>query len=96
MNSLTVSGFVSAIDAMHGATASLVARERVREQFEGETVWEGEVLAFELEGHPTANRCYAWEVDGEVTAVLAEGPVESAVDAVRASIMADEDAAQGA
>ena len=32
--------------------------------------------------------CYAWEVDGEVTAVLHTGPVESPQDAVRASIMA--------
>ncbi len=46
------------------------------------------MLEFELEGHPTAARCYAWEVDGVVTAVLGEPPVESPQDAVRASIMA--------
>ncbi len=50
--------------------------------------WEGEVLVFDLEDHPTAPRCYAWEVDGEVTAVLHQGSVKSARDAVRASIMA--------
>ena len=47
-------------------------------------------LALALLTHPTATRCYAWEVDGEVTAVLEAGPVRSAQDAVRASIMADE------
>ena len=47
------------------------------------------MLAFELDGHPTASRCFAWEVDGQVTAVLAEGPVQTAQDAVRASIMSD-------
>jgi hypothetical protein len=53
-------------------------------------VWEGDVLIFELFGHPKATTCYAWEVDGQVTAVLGVAPVRSAVDAVRASIMADE------
>lgn len=42
---------------------------------------------FELLDHPTSRKCYAWEVDGEVTAVLHEAPVRSAQDAVRASIV---------
>ena len=57
------------------------------ETFQGATVWEGEVLVFQLQGHPTAQRCYAWEVDGEVTAVLGEGPVDGPQAAVRAAIM---------
>lgn len=61
------------------------------ERFEGEPVWHGEVLVFELAGHPEADRCYAWEVDGRVTAVLGVGPVDSAVKAVRASILAAEE-----
>lgn len=48
------------------------------------------MLVFELLGHPTAPRCYAWEVDGEVTAVLEEPPVDSPAAAVRASIVAEE------
>ncbi len=52
-------------------------------------VWEGEVLSFILQGHPTATTCYAWELDGEVTAVLGVGPVDSPEAAVRASILAD-------
>ena len=47
------------------------------------------MLVFELLDHPTASKCYAWEVDGEVTAVLHVGPVDSPVKAVRASILAD-------
>lgn len=89
MNQIDPKEFDAAIHAMHGATASLTARERVHEQFERQTVWEGEVLIFELSGHPTATCCYAWEVDGEITAVLAEGPIQTATDAVRASIWAD-------
>ncbi len=49
------------------------------------------MLAFELEGHPTATRCYAWQVGGRVTAVLAVDPINSAVAAVRASILAEAD-----
>ena len=81
--------FQRAIRETHGAKARLLYREHVEEDFEGERVWEGHVLVFELEGHPTASRCYAWEVDGEVTAVLNEWPVDSPQAAVRASILAE-------
>jgi hypothetical protein len=57
-------------------------------RFEGETVWQGEVLVFDLLDHPTAPKCYCWEVDGEVTAVLHEPPVDSPKRAVQASIVA--------
>ena len=40
--------------------------------------------------HPSAHLCYAWEVDGQVMAVLHIRPVESPQKAVRASILADE------
>ncbi|MCP5059368.1 MAG: hypothetical protein GY937_21910 [bacterium] len=89
MNELPISGFLEAIQATHGAKSRLERRERVVETFQGETVWEGEVLVFELLDHPTARKCYAWEVDGEVTAVLHEAPVRSAQDAVRAAIVAE-------
>ena len=89
-NELPVSGFLEAIQATHGAKARHVWRERVEERFEGETVWDGDVLVFELDDHPTASLCYAWSVDGEVTAVLHEPPiVDCALAAVRAAIMAD-------
>jgi hypothetical protein len=88
MNEKPLSYFAEAIRATHGAESELVRRERVVERFRGETVWEGEVLVFQLAGHPEATRCYAWEVDGVVTAVLHTPPVGSAQDAVRASIAA--------
>ena len=47
------------------------------------------MLVFELEGHQTATLCYAWEVDGKVTAVLHEPPVNSSLAAVRAAIVAE-------
>jgi hypothetical protein len=87
VNEKPLSYFEKAIMATHGTAAELVRRERVVERFQGQTVWEGEVLVFALQGHPSARWCYAWEVDGEVTAVLHEKPVESAQDAVKAAIM---------
>ena len=88
MNEAPLSTFERAIRATHGAGSKLVGRERVVERFQGQAAWEGEVLIFELEGHPSAVRCYAWELDGEVTAVLEDGPVKSAQDAVKAAIAA--------
>jgi len=87
MNELPISQFVRAIRAMHDADASLVRREPVHEKFGGKTVWEGEVLVFKLSGHSTADWCFAWEIDREVSAVLAEGPVQTAADAVRDAIV---------
>jgi hypothetical protein len=90
MNELSMDGFRHAIRATHGSESQLVGRERVHETFEGETVWEGEVLIFDLLDNPISTRCYAWEVDGRVTAVLHTGPIDSPLKAVRASILAAE------
>ena len=81
--------FSEAIRATHGADARLVYRAPVHETFDGQTVWEGEVLVFDLLNHPTASKCYAWSVDGRVTAVLHERPVDSPEAAVRAAIAAE-------
>ena len=89
MNEITLETFQEAIRTTHGCESLLRDKATVREEFEGETVWEGKVLIFDLIDHPTATRCYAWEVDGEVTAVLRVGPVDSPETAIRASILAD-------
>jgi hypothetical protein len=82
------------IRRLHGAEATHVESVPVKEMFRGETVWEGIVEVFELTGHATAHRVYAWahETDDpnkpvrHVT-VLHLHPVRSAQDAVRAAIM---------
>ena len=89
MNELPVSEFEKAILATHGSAVRLQSRSGVRELFKGKTAWEGEVLVFELRDHPTATKCYAWSVDGRVTAVLHEGPIDSPRAAVRAAIVAE-------
>jgi hypothetical protein len=66
----------------------------VKELFKGDTVWEGVVEVFDLAGHPTASRVYAWAHDTDnrdrprrhVT-VLHLHPIKSAQDAVRAAIV---------
>lgn len=58
------------------------------ETFQSETVSKGELLVFEQKDHFTASRRYAWEADGEVTAVLREGSVDGPLAAIRASIVA--------
>lgn len=88
MNGVPISTFEQAIKTAHGARARVIERVHVEERLEGEPVWEGEVLVFELLDHSSAPRCYAWEVNGHVTAVLAGGTVDSPIAAVRAAILA--------
>ena len=89
MNELPIPTFQEAIQATHGCRSDLREQVFVRELFEDEPVWEGEVLIFDLIGHPAALTCYAWSVDQQVTTVLGEGPVDSPEAAVRAAILAE-------
>jgi len=83
VNDVPLTEFQKAILATHGAaSAQLMNRHRVRETFDGRIVWEGEVLEFAL----PSGSCYAWEVDGRITAVLRDGPIHSPLAAVRAAI----------
>lgn len=64
------------------------------ESHAGETVWEGVVEVFDLSGHPTAKRAYAWAHEADsggrrYVAVLHAPPIVSPVTAVRGAIVAD-------
>src|SRR5882757_11216103 len=84
-----------AIEAQHGGTAMLAQSVPVKETHAGAVVWEGVVHVFDLKGHPTASRAYAWSspIEGSdkrrFFAVLHMGPVKSPADAVRAAIVAE-------
>src|SRR5216683_2306220 len=84
-----------AVAKMHGGTATLAQSVPVRETFEGKPVWEGVVHVFDLAGHPTATRAYAWSspIEGSTKrrffAVLHQPPVDSPQAAVRAAIIAE-------
>lgn len=82
-----------AIRDLHGLEARHLRSEPVKEVFRGETVWDGIVEVFAVEGHPTAEVAYAWSHETDeggqrYIAVLGLSPVRSATDAVRAAIAA--------
>ncbi len=82
-----------AIRDLHGCESTWVESVPGTESFQGETVWDGTVEVFDLEGHPIATRAYAWShaVDGSekrrYVAVLQQGSVDSPQAAVRAAIV---------
>lgn len=82
------------IRRVHGVESQHIESVPVKETFKGQTVWDGIVEVFELKGHETAHRVYAWAHDTDnpeyprrhVT-VLHLHPIKSAQDAVRAAIV---------
>ena len=83
-----------AIRDLHGLESTHLRSESVRETFRGKTVWEGMVDVFAVMGHPKASLAYAWSHETDeggrrYVAVLGVPPVNSALDAVRASIAAE-------
>jgi hypothetical protein len=84
-----------AVQNMHGGNATLVQSVPVRETFEGNPVWEGVVQVFDLVGHPTATRAYAWSspIEGSTKrkffAVLHTDRINSPLEAVRAAVVAE-------
>jgi hypothetical protein len=45
---------------LHGVESRHVGSVPVKETFQGRTVWDGCVEIFELIGHPTSSKLYAW------------------------------------
>jgi hypothetical protein len=89
-----ISELQDVIRRLHGVESKHVTSVPVTETFQGKTVWDGVVEVFELIGHPTALRLYAWSHDTDgpkkrhVT-VLHVSPIDSPEAAVRASIVRD-------
>ena len=84
------------IRQLHGCEAEHAETVPVKEVFQGQTVWEGEVEVFDLPESPEADRIYAWahETDNadqprRTVTVLHVPPVVSPELAVRASIIQD-------
>jgi len=82
------------IRRLHGVESEHVESVPVKETFQGRTVWEGIVEVFDLKGHPTAFRAYAWSHDTDDperprrhVAVLHLHPIKSAQDDVKAAIV---------
>ncbi len=81
------------IHRLHGVKATHAESVPIKEEFNGETVWEGIVEVFDLHGHPKANKAYAWGHDTDDPkkrrhiAILHVPPIVSPLDAVRAAII---------
>ena len=82
------------IRRLHGVESTHVASIPVKETFQGRTVWDGVVEVFDLIGHPTASKLYAWshatddpETPRRSVTVLHSHPITSPVLAVRAAIL---------
>lgn len=92
MPEASIEALADAIRHLHGGEPTWVESVPVTETWEGETAWEGEVQVFDLEGHVSAHRAYAWsyETEGgkrEFKTVLHTPPlVDSPQAAVRAAI----------
>ena len=85
----------NAIRDLHGLEAEHFRSEPVCEMFKGKMVWEGVVQVFRVYGHAKANFAYTWSHETDdggrrYVAVLGVPPVNSALDAVRASIAAED------
>jgi hypothetical protein len=91
-----ISALQKAILDLHGCKATWVESVPVKEVFKGETVWEGVVQVFNIQGHPKATRCYAWSHSLDDSkkrrffAVLHQDPINSPEKAVRASIVREQ------
>jgi len=95
MNDIEIENHQQAVEGLHDCKATFTEIIHVKETFEGDLIWEGDVYVFLLEGHPKSQMAYAWSspIEGsenrDFYAVLHFPPVQSAQDAVRASILSD-------
>ena len=85
-----------AIRHLYHVEARHVETVPVKEVFQDQVVWDGEVEVFDLTDSPDASRVYAWAHDTDIAdepkrtvTVLHIPPVTSPETAVRASIVRD-------
>jgi hypothetical protein len=96
MVEIEVDQLQKAIEGLHRYSARLVQSVPIKQTHEGVAVWEGVVHVFDLEGHPTASRAYAYVFSDRGNhrwaAVLRRAASTAglvAIAAVRAAIMAE-------
>jgi len=95
MSEATRDQLKQAVESQHGGTATFVQSVPIREMRGEQLVWDGTVHVFDLVGHPSANRAYAWPdaLDSSPKrrffSVLAIPPINGPREAVRAAIVAE-------
>ena len=79
-----------AIEKTHNCQAYWMESVKVKEEFESQPAWEGNVEVFAITGHPNAGIAYAWGyrdvIENKPTIVLALPPVGSAEMAVKIAV----------
>jgi hypothetical protein len=94
-----MSDYIAEIQAvflkLHECEANYIESVPVVEEFQGKTIWQGDVEVFDLVGHPKATRGYGW---GYTTTdsggrryftVLELSPVDSPQTAVKIAIASE-------
>jgi hypothetical protein len=83
------------IRAKYGCESRFVRIVPVKEVVGSATLWEGEVVEFDLVGHPAAKKCYAWGYPTddaaekrEIFAVIDLPPVHSPQTAITFALAA--------
>lgn len=100
MEEVAAGELLQSVEASHSCRATFAQATEVNEIFHGHKVWEGTVHVFDLRGHPTATRAYAWSspIEGSdkrrFYAVLHLGGIRSPLDAVRAAIVVEHKASK--
>ena len=95
MSEAKIETLQQAIEALYYCKATFKEKTHITEAFEGDTVWKGDVYIFDLVGQPDSQIAYGWSSPIEksenkrIYAILHVPPIESAKDAVRASIASD-------
>lgn len=93
-SSMPHNSHIDAIRHNFNCEAEWLRTERVREEWQGQSVFDGDVEIYAIKGHPQTDIAYAWsyrtkEGRERVMTVLQVTPVTSATDAVRAAIAAE-------
>ena len=95
MNSPDIEDTRHVVERIHKCRAFFLEDITVIEQFGAQTVWQGVVHVFKVEGHLKTDKCYAWSspIEGSKKrryyTVLKIPPIDSPQKAVRAAIAYD-------
>jgi len=95
MTDVSIVYLQQAVEGFHECKAWFREKVQVSDTFESDVDWERDVFVFDLENHHSAKKCYAWSSqvnnsdNRRFFAVLHGGPVKSAKDAIRASIVSN-------
>jgi hypothetical protein len=87
MNRVSVATFRRAIKKQLGVEARIRSVLSVRANNpDGEMLWDGDVVLFDLAGDASMKRCFVWERGGLITIVCEDDEVRTAYDAVMTAI----------